>query len=411
MMEFYEFWTEIKTEKIRLALTIFGIVWGTLTIILMLAATHGFMKASQESFVKHGSNTVTISHGETSQAMNGISQGNPVEIDFEDYINIQRVLSSKIRYMSPVYNFNTVISTAVRRAKVPVLGVNQDYQRMNEIDLMPGGRFIDVEDLAQHKLVIVLSNDAAARLFSDPQEALNRYVFLHNTAFQVIGVTAAKTKYSFFSRQSWIPYTSFQLFVPSPFLNEIMIEFKNKINHPAIGKAIQWIIAKNHHVNMQDDAILVIQDNQMMMDTANFFFEGIQIFFGVVGVVTLLAASLGVVSLMFTTVKNDQVEIGLRMALGSTSKAILRYYFFQSLLIVLIGGAIGMMVSFLTIFLLNLIHISIPMAGINRFYFTLSVPLLLAVIVILAVLGLLAAFFPARKAANMNPVVALKNLE
>lgn len=410
-MELYEFWQKIKTEKIRLSLTIFGIVWGTLTMVLMLAATHGFMKASQESFIKHGSNTVTISHGETSQSINGISQGNPTEIDFEDYNNIQRVLSSKIKHMSPVYNINTLMSTAVRYENVPVLGVNQDYQKMNDIELMPGGRFIDVEDLTQHKPVIVLSNDAATRLFLAPKDALNHYVFLHNTAFQVIGVTAANTKYSFFSRQSWIPYTNFQLLVPSPFLNNIMIEFKNDTDHSALEKVIRWIIAKNHHVNMQDDAILVVQDNQDMMDTANIFFDGIQIFFGVVGVITLLAASLGVVSLMFTTVKNDQVEIGLRMALGSTSKAILRYYFFQSLFIVLMGGMIGMIVSLVAIFLLNLIHISIPMVGIDHFYFILSIPLLLVVIAILGILGLLSAFFPARKAANMNPVVALKNLQ
>jgi putative ABC transport system permease protein len=410
-MELYYLWQKLKTEKIRIALTIFGLVWGTLTIMLMLATTHGFMQATEESFKRNGINTVTISHGETSEAVAGISQASPVELDFQDYQEITNALSQWVTHATPVYNISTSISTFAKHQKTPVLGVNDAYQNLNVVELTPGSRFINQEDLQHHKPVIVLSNDSASMLFSNPDQALGQYVYLHNTAFQVIGVTAEKTKYSFFSRQSWIPYTTFQSLFPNPYLNEMMIDFKNHADHPLLERTIRWIVAKNHHVSMSDQSIVMIQDNQAMMDAGNTMLEGIQIFFAIVGVVTLFAASLSVVSLMFTAVKNDQIEIGLRIALGSKSKSILRYYLLQSLLIVVIGGITGILLSLLCMILLNSAHISIPIMHIKHLRFTLSIPLLMAVVVMLGVLGLLASYFPARRAANMNPVVALRNLE
>lgn len=405
-MELLYIWQKLKTEKARIMLTIFAIAWSTLTITVMLAVCHGFMNVSLKNFDRFGANSLTIYPGQTSKAYQGVSSNTPVDFKMGDYQTIKKVLAGETTKASPVYSMGTRLSILGKHHGASVLGVSPDYFSIHTLKLSLG-RSINAMDLQARKPVMILGNILAQRLYGSAQQALNQYVFIRKTAFQVIGVTAQKGQFDFYARQAYMPYTTLLALYPTTKMNQMLFDLEPGVNMKKMQqKATSWI-AKRHQLDPNDASIVNIQNNQQMLTTIHLFFLGIQAFFAIVGVITLLAASLGITSIMFTAVKNDQAEIGLRMALGAKRGMILRYYLLESMFITCLGGALGFVFSLLFIGVFNKLHVSLPMLNLHDFTLSLSWGLFLIILIILGFVGFFAAFFPARKAANVNPSLAL----
>lgn len=407
-MELMYIWQKLKKEQARIMLTVFAIAWSTLTITIMLAVCHGFMRLSVNTFNQSGANNLIIYPGQTSKQYEGVSPNTPINLTMQDYQAASRALSNDVGQSSAVYSIGTQLSILGKHVRTSVLGVSPNYLSMKDLHLQ-AGRFLNKNDINERKPVMILGYDLAARLYGDAEKALNQTVFIRQTAFQVVGITAKKGQFDFYARQAYMPFTTLLGLYPSTKMNQMIFDLNPQADMEKAQQKITWWIANAHHVSPSDPSIVSVQNNQKMLETMKMFFLGIQGFFAIVGLVTLLAASLGITSIMFTAVKNDQAEIGLRMALGAKRGRILRYYLLESLFITVLGGVIGFVLALLFIGVFNQLHISIAALNVQSFTLSISWALFVLILCILGLAGFFAAFFPARRAANVNPSLALNN--
>jgi len=229
----------------------------------------------------------------------------------------------------------------------------------------------------------------------------------------VIGIMKKKTqlggkRYSS-AYQAWIPYSTYELSENPYFMDTITISYKNPKFLDNMKNEIRKVVALNHHVDPTDEDIVRFHDFVKRQATVNDFFLGMQIFLGLIGLLTLIVAGVGVANVMYASVSKATHEIGIRMAVGARTHQILWRYIAEALTATAIGGALGILMSSLLVYATHLI----PMHGklfdhIGQPRPILSLSVLIIVILILGLIGFLAGLFPALKASRVDPSEALR---
>ncbi len=426
MVAFRQIFQEMAAEKVRLGLTILAVAWATLAIATMLATGEGLrlglMRTSES-----GSGDLIIVNGGMASVNNGVfRKGEWLKLDISDVTALQALPSVKTAL--PVANWNESVTHNKQGTWQQPLGVTESYQKLMGFKIMAGGRWFNQFDGKQRRNVIVLGYSAAIDLFNHKSgrgrlrqvSALNvdpigKIVKVGKIDFQVIGVLQPSSAdvgqgipmdYAIF-----VPLQTWQGFNPYGSISAIDVAPNPTINRTLVAQTLRQVITLKHGASMTDKQVVQVTDMLLRQKTMLKFLMGLQLFLGVIGLVTLMVAGIGIANVMYATVKRATKDIGVRMAIGATPSDIRRHYLVQSLMTMALGGGIGVI---LTYGLVTVIHF-LPLDG-NRLFESLGKPMpvlniwaLLIVAFALSLVGIASAWFPARNAASITPLEALRN--
>jgi len=401
-----QFFFDLKTRKLRVFLAVSGIAWGTLSVILLLAIGDAFHRASSKSMHGMGDDIVIMWTTQTTKPFAGMKPGRRIELKAHDVLQMGRDVP-EIAMLSPeLTHWGRTVKAQDHRVKSPVAGVVPDYEIMRNMIPVPGGRFIDPLDVKFRRRVIFLGNEVKEKLFGE-DEAVGQTVFVDGRPFTVVGVLAEKLQTSNYSGpdsdRCFIPYTTFiAVWGNWNVSNSLLVPAIDGDAEPMKAAVFEYL-GNKLHFDPTDEGALMMWDTVEMDKFMDWFFWGLQALMGLGGVLTLGAGGIGVANIMFLIVRERTREIGVRMAVGAKDWHIMGQVLLEAVLIVGLGGVGGFLVSAGVIGTLSLVELP---EWISR---PVLAPLVAVVtIAILAVVGLTAGLFPARRASRLDPVQALE---
>ena len=397
---------DVRSQKLRTFLTVFGIVWGTVAVTLLLAFGTGLKKQMIKSTAGLGDRICIAWPGLTSVPYQGLGKGRRIRLIEEDIDAIRREAEG-LSGISSEYDTSMKLHLDLKTWPVDVSGVSPEFGRMRNLIPDVGGRFIDPVDMAEQRRVVFLGDKLAANVFGKPENAVGRTVMLGSSPFLVIGVLQPKTQDSSYSGRdndkASIPGTTYRALTGEKYVNNVIFQATSNFDTEPLKARILEILGKRKKFDPTDKEALSVWDTTgqfKFWDTFMLAFTG---FLGVVGSLTLVVGGIGVSNIMNVVVEERTKEIGIKMALGARQRFILGQFLLETLLVTGIGGAIGFAVS-LTICAV------FPKFGLTEFVGVPEVSPLVAGVTmgILGLIGLVAGWFPAREASRLDPVVAMK---
>lgn len=401
-----QMWRDVRSQKLRTFLTIFGIVWGTVSVTLLLAFGKGLQRQMVLNTAGLGDRICIAWPGLTSVPFEGLGKGRKIRLNEEDVEAIRREAKG-LNAISSEYSQTLKLNYEKKTIAVDVSGVSPEFGDMRNTIPMPGGRFINPTDMAEQRRVVFIGNKFADEVFGKDNPAVGKTVMLGGSPFLVIGVLQEKVQNSSYSGRD-----SQKAFIPSSTFRAITGEkwIENLIYQPAVAKeskgvtdGVRGIIAQRQRFDPDDKEAFSVWDTTEQFAFFDVFFLSFRLFLGIIGSFTLIVGGIGVSNIMNVVVEERTKEIGIKMALGAKTPWILRQFLMETLLLTGMGGAIGFAISLAVCAIF-------PKFGVTEYVgdpdVSLSVALLTAAI--LGITGLVAGYFPARDASRLDPVVAMK---
>ncbi|OQX84971.1 MAG: hypothetical protein B6D63_03430 [Candidatus Latescibacteria bacterium 4484_7] len=405
-----EFIYDLKNQKTRVLLTVISIVWGTISVILLLAFGFGMEKRLMQGALNYSDRVVHVYSGETSVVYQGLPIGRSIRFHSED-IDLLRRHVPLVGMISPSYGrggmrvrYGDVVTTTYGE------GVAPDFGFMRHMFPAEGGRFINGADLRGRRRVAFLGDEIAHDLFGG-DDPIGKTIMIDNIPYKVIGVMIPKIQTSMSngpdSRRVIIPYTTFVTVYGRRTLGNILIRPADMSRSKELISEVRVTLGRKYRFDPEDRYAIRVWDDLEDMEIARKIMLGLNIFFGVVGSLTLIVAGVGVANIMFVVVKERTREIGIKRAVGARPVHILMQFIGESLFLTGGGGLLGIAVS---IGIISLIHMIPSDEGVLKFmgHPIFSEPVAYVTVAILVAIALLAGFFPARQAASIEPIEALR---
>lgn len=404
-----EFFYDLKTQRTRAFLTLIAVTWGTVSVMLLLSFGEGLGRQLLNGLMNAGNRIMIIYGGETGMVFEGLPKGRRIRLTEED-ANILRTSIPSIAMISPQYRRSVTLTKGKINTTQECEGVNPAFEEMRRMYPAAGGRFLNDEDVKLQRRVLFIGVDLAKELFGNANP-IGSIVMTDGIPFTVIGVMQKKIQTSMNNGpDTWraiIPYTTFKTMYGNTYVNSIVIRPSDPSKQQTVKDDVFRILGRKYRFDPKDERTLFIWDflkGEEMNKKVN---TGISIFLGAVGFLTLLIAGVGVANVMYAVVKERTREIGIKMAIGARKSYILLQFIFEALLIAFIGGMIGMLITWGIVSAVYLIPAeSGPMQFLGRP--VISSGIMFLTTGILALIGLLSGFFPARKAASVDPVESLR---
>lgn len=410
----FDIWQEIfgtiRKNKLRTFLTGFSMAWGIFMLILLLGAGNGLKNGVSENFGSSAKNVIYLWPGRTSMPYKGLQKGRRTKFDVTDESYLKREFQNISRFSSSISRWNTTISYGKEYGNNSLRGVKPDYAGIENIEVKAGdGRFINETDMKESRKVIVMHRKTAKGLFREV-EPLGKYVVVDKVAYQVIGIYEDDNMNQL--PDVYVPLTTAQrIYNPEEGYDELafMVEGLNTTEqNDEFDQEMRNKMALKHAFDVQDRrAMWVWNKLKNYMQTMGIL-NGINLFVWVIGIGTLIAGVVGVSNIMLITVKERTKEFGIRKALGATPWAILKLIILEALLITGFFGYIGMVAG---IGLTELINKAMDSGGGEMGMFknpTVDLSVVFAATLVLIIAGILAGYFPARKAVHIKPIEALR---
>jgi putative ABC transport system permease protein len=401
-----EFFADLRAQKLRTSLTVLGIAWGTVAVVVLLAFGVGLERQTRKRFHGLGDRIVILFGGRTTKPFAGFGIGRPIRLTAEDVPILEREVS-EIQYISPEFITRSArVRRGVKAASPAVTGIFPVYGLMRNIIAEAGGRFINDRDVAERRRVAVLGDELAKLLFGD-ESPVGQQVFLGDTPFTVVGVMRPKLQNSSYQQRDkdrvFIPATTQYALFGDRFLNNIVYRAKASELTKAAERRVYETMGRRYKFDPTDKDALAFWDTSEWETRFGQMFAAFHMFFAIVGSFTLLVGGIGVANIMYIVVRERTREIGVRRAVGATRADIMRQFFAEALMIVSLGAALGLALSFGLVVALGGLPIK-EFVGVP----TISLTVLAATLVLLALVAFAAGLMPARRAAALDPVEALR---
>jgi putative ABC transport system permease protein len=401
---------QLKQDRIRIALTLFGIVWGTVSITVLSAFGESVHRALLKGQKGQGSGLVRVAVGVTSRPYAGFPKGRWIGFFPRDGRFIRdKVPEAELtctEYGAPFQE----VAWRGRIINVQMLGVEPAFRDLRSCFPQDGGRFINDLDMRERRRVVFLGNDIKDKLFGGAS-AVGETVRIRNLPFKVIGVLRPKLQlssyYTMDKNAIFIPSSTFENVVGWRYVSGILY----RPNDPATGQrtkaTIKTLLAARHRYDPNDPRVWNIFDTQEIVDVLDDVGIGMRVFMFLIGALTLIVAGVGVANIMFVLVQDSTRQIGIKMAVGAKPVHILRQYLLEGFALVLAGGVLGLLFSWIVLLLIRQIPIDEEgLAYLGRPELSLATALIISSV--LTLIALAAGFFPARRAASVDPVEALR---
>ncbi len=397
----------LRQYKSRTFMTMFGIIWGTITVVVLLAFGVGAKRQMSKNMHGMGEGIAILWPGRTSIPFQGYGRDRWIRFREED-AEILRTEISLIEAISPEYSrWGTPVRVGEKVIKPNITGIIPEYGPMRNLWQQPGGRWINDLDLKDRKRVVFLGNKLKDFLFGENENAIGKYVHVGDSPFLVIGVLKGKTQPSSYNARdqdrAFIPVTTFSSFFGHRYINNIVY----KVQDPRLSKAVQSriyeVLGKKYKFDPKDEQALGIWDTSEMDKFIFYFSLGINLFLILIGTLTLTVGGIGLANIMYVIVQERTREIGIRRSVGAKRRHIMGQFILEAFLIIGFSAVIGFILSIILIKLISLLPIE-DYVG----YPVLSLPVAIISIGILSLIGFLAGYFPSRKAARLNVVDCLR---
>src|SRR6201993_3809779 len=396
------------SHKLRSFLTMFGIAWGVGSLLLLVGVGEGFRSGNKRELAEFGRDIMFIFPGRAPAVAGSMNSAREYLLTYQDYLDIRR--SPHMRTACPLISRTDLHQVSqYATSGVEILGVEP---QLNEISYLPlkEGRWLNQMDIAQRRNVIVLGNELLKTLFPG-RPAVGAFVLLNGIRFEVIGSMPhlGRGDNTWLNMRGYIPFpvmaTNFPLKGENHQNSISFVEYQPRVTaeHRLAEADVHQIIARNHGFDANDENAFDGWDSIQESKMVGTIFDVMNMFLGTVGMVTLALGAIGVVNIMLVAVSERTREIGLRKALGATNRSILFHFFLEGLLLTLGSGMLGLA------FAGGLVGLMGGVEGARGFDPPKLVPMsAMLAIGCLTLAGVIAGLYPARKAAMLQPVEALR---
>ena len=417
----------LRANRLRSILTMFGILWGVISVVILSATGEGFQRGNQHVLEELGRNVGIIWGGRTSLQAGGERAGRAIFLTIDD----ARALASESRYIAVVspeiQRGGMRVKSAHNAAALMVHGVEPQYQQIRTLDVERGRGFREADNV-QSLRVAIIGADATRQLFGD-RNSIGETVQINGYPFTVIAKLRKKDQDSNYSGPDndkvFVPFSVMARDFPRPgvppgVLSQLIVAPRQWVVDDLPGvldgrtgriEDVDWplerevrrVLAPRHEFSPSDRNAVAMWDTTLQTLMFSRMVQTMKDFFTVVGLVTLALGGLGVMNIMLVAVQERTREIGVRKALGATTRQIQRQFFLEGFLLTMISGALGFAIAFAICAAVN----TLPMPP--RFQgMTVTWQAGLSAVAALALVGIVTSTYPARRAARLPPVEALR---
>ena len=400
-----------QLQKKRAMLTIASIAWGTVAILLLLAFGEGLKRQMDKNRRAMGENIAVLWPGETTKGWKGLPPGRPIRPRIDDIEMIRARMPELKSVIGEVVSWRTSVAYGRKTINGRINGVNIEYGDARKHYPVAGGRWLSHEDEKLRRRVAFLGDEMATDLFG-PENPVGKTILINNSPYIVIGVMQKKTQMGAYqgpdAQHACVPISTFRAQFGRERLNNLLLETHKPEDMEGALKHFNELMGPKFGYDPTDDRAFgtwnTVKSSQV---TANILI-GIQLFLGIVGALTLMIGGVGVANIMFAVIKERTREIGVKMALGAKARWIIWPFVLEALVYTFIGGALGITIATM----LTAAATFLPIENNRVMSFlgrpTLSPQIGIATSAILGMIGLLAGYFPARRAARVDPAATLR---
>ncbi len=405
------FFKASSLQKKRAILTVAAIAWGTVAILMLLAFGEGLRNQMVKARRGMGENIAVWWSGETSKVWLGLPEGRPIRARLDDLDYLRAKMPSSTGVVGEMTSWQTTLTWGTSTITGRVTGANWQYGEMRHHFPQTGGRFFNANDERDKKRVIFLGNQLAEDIFGQV-DPVGETLQVASVPYLVIGVLNPKLQMGTYKgpdeRGAVIPITTFSAQWGRHWMHNVVFKVGAAEDMPRAREEFAQAMSAKYRFDPTDEQVTGLWDTAEGGKTLAAEMRRFQLFLGVIGALTLLVGGIGVANIMYAVVKEKTREIGVQMAIGAHRSWITGPFVLQGMTYTLLGGAFGLVVAIVMVLLLQMV----PVEGNEALEFlgkpTLSVEIAVATAALLGFIGILAGYFPARRAASVDPAETLR---
>lgn len=412
-----EIWATARRNKLRTTLTGFAVAWGIFMLIFLLGAGNGLINATQQNSRRYLNTSMVIFGGQTSKAHKGLKEGRKIELNDRDMDITQERFSDNVEEVGAELDHgNTTMSHGKEYTAANISGVYPNDYIINKRDMI-FGRFINKIDIRDRRKSIVISDDMAKELSptGNVEDMLGQIVRIEDLAFHIVGIYQVDK--SMMGTDAFIPFTTYRtIYNVGDKTGNIVFSFKGletEQQNEDFEQRYRANLNGNHGAAPDDEEAVWIWNRFTQAMQMNTGMGMLRTALWIVGIFTLLSGIVGVSNIMLITVKERTYEFGIRKAIGATPWSILRLIIIESIIITTFFGYIGMVLGIAANEYMNATigNMKVDSGMFTTTMFvnpTVGFDVCINATLLMVVAGTIAGLIPARKAAHVRPIEALR---
>jgi putative ABC transport system permease protein len=398
-----EIFSTLKKNKLRTILTSFSVAWGIFILIILLGSGNGLQKGVNKQFEGDATNSIWVFSGQTSMPYRGLKSGRWINLTNDDYeatrneVKELEAISSRVRIWR-----QRILAYKNEYGSYDINSVHAGTKQLENIE-MESGRFISDLDVKENRKTVAIGFEVSDELFKG-EDPIGKYMKINNVPFKVVGVYRDPNERE--NSRVYIPISTAQrIFTGNNEINNLAFTLSPEmiVQSDKIAQELRGSFAKRHIFSVDDQRAIYINNNLEEFKKFQNLFIGIKIFVWVIGIGTIISGIVGVSNIMLIVVKERTTEIGVRKALGATPSSIIGLILMESVFITSVAGYFGLVAG------VGVLELVSPYVKSDFFLNPeANISIAIGATLLLIVSGTLAGLIPARRAANIKPIEALR---
>jgi putative ABC transport system permease protein len=396
---------DTRSQKLRTLLTLFGMIWGTVAVSLLLAFGDGFHEQLIKNSRGIGNDVVIGWPARTAMPFEGLGRGRHIKMDDSD-VHLIRQKALGLGSISAEYRDEFKLQRGAKVLSVSVSGVEPDFSDIRNLIPAEGGRFINPLDQKQKRRVAFIGDKLAEQVFGQASP-VGQTIQLQGSPFLVVGVLEKKIQQSSYGGPDngnvYIPATTLKMMTGMKHIRNFVFTAADVTQTSTVLRDVRRIMAERYRFDPEDEEAINFWDTSESGKFLDTFMLAMKIFLGVVGCMTMIVGGIGVSNIMNVVVEERTSEIGIKMALGAKPRMIMGQFLLETLALAAVGGGVGIMVTMAICAIFPALNLTDYVGNPH-----ISPGSALITAGILGLISFVSGWFPARSAAGLDPVVAMK---